>query len=535
MTSPASASVVRQIGSLFEGSSVAGMSDRQLLDRFIGQRDATGESAFAALVRRHGPMVLGVCTDLLGDRHHAEDAFQAVFLILGQKARSIRDPDLLGNWLYGVALRTSRCSRIRFVRRRKNEEAGSILHASSRVAVPSAEQSFLASEQAELLHDAIERLPRAFRLPVVLCYIEGLTVHEAARRLHCSHGTIRSRMARAREKLRRGLIRRGVILPAAATASALLPRSASASVSSHLCETTARAAIQFAAGQTAPPVAAALAQKVLRSMVFQKMKLVSLMLLFLGTVATAAGYLTHALAANREPRNPATVRQMPVAAQPDDASQKPAPGRMFVVGRVLDPQGKPVPGATVMVSARARLSQTAVGSERLSATVIGHADADGSGRFRLDAPRTSSSRNDEVAAIALAPGYGAGWVTIDPDADQPAAEISLQPEQVIEGRLFDLQGRPAQGVVVSVWRIERELVHGSRQILGSRTSEGPSYWHARVNDLPAWPKPATTDANGRFTIHGVGHRLKIGLNIIDPRFALDMIDVDTDDTPARNP
>ncbi len=292
MASLASGSVVRQIGSLFEGGSVSGMSDRQLLDRFTAQRDMAAEAAFAALVRRHGPMVLGVCSELLGDRHHAEDAFQAVFLVLAQKARSIRDPDLLGNWLYGVALRTIRCVRVRHTRHRKNEEAGSMVNATSGAAVPSAEQSFLAREQAELLHDEIERLPRAFRLPVVLCYLEGLTVHEAARRLRCSHGTVRSRMARAREKLRQGLTRRGVVLPAATLAAALSTRTASASVSSHLCEITTRAAIQFAAGQSAAPLAAAaLAQEVLRSMLANKLKFTALTLLVLGTVAAGAGYV----------------------------------------------------------------------------------------------------------------------------------------------------------------------------------------------------------------------------------------------------
>ncbi len=107
MAYAASESLVRQIGALFEGSSVAGLSDRQLLERFIGRRDAIGEIAFAALVSRHGPMVLDVCRQFLGDLHYAEDAFQAVFLVLARRARSIRDPDLLGNWLYGVALQTA--------------------------------------------------------------------------------------------------------------------------------------------------------------------------------------------------------------------------------------------------------------------------------------------------------------------------------------------------------------------------------------------------------------------------------------------
>ena len=205
MASVASGSFVRQISSLFESGSVAGMSDRQLLDRFTAQRDAAAEAAFSALVKRHGPMVLGVCTELVGDRHHAEDAFQAVFLILAKKARSIRDPDVLGNWLYGVSVRTCRQTKARLALRHKNEEAVSMLNATSGEAVPSVEQAFLARQQAEVLHDEIERLPRAFRLPVVLCYLEGLTVHEAARRLHCSHGTVRSRMARRATKLRRRL------------------------------------------------------------------------------------------------------------------------------------------------------------------------------------------------------------------------------------------------------------------------------------------------------------------------------------------
>ena len=100
-------SVVRQIESLYGGGSITGMTDRQLVERFVMGRDSAGEDAFAALVARHGPMVLGVCRTLLGDRQHAEDAFQAVFLVLARKARSVRNPELLGNWLYGIALRTA--------------------------------------------------------------------------------------------------------------------------------------------------------------------------------------------------------------------------------------------------------------------------------------------------------------------------------------------------------------------------------------------------------------------------------------------
>src|SRR5262245_61578759 len=122
MAQMASGSVIRQLGALFEGGSVAGLSDRQLLERFTaGGGEPTGEGAFAALVVRHGPMVQGVCRELLGDYQHAEDAFQAVFLVLARKARTIRDPDLLGNWLYGVAIRTARCARRQIALRRRRE------------------------------------------------------------------------------------------------------------------------------------------------------------------------------------------------------------------------------------------------------------------------------------------------------------------------------------------------------------------------------------------------------------------------------
>src|SRR4051794_6182852 len=116
MAHVASPTLARQLGALFDGGSAAGLSDRQLLERFVARRDAAGEAAFAALVSRHGPIVLGVCRQLLGDRHHAEDAFQAVFLVLARKARSLREPELLGNWLYGVALRTARKVRGRLAR-----------------------------------------------------------------------------------------------------------------------------------------------------------------------------------------------------------------------------------------------------------------------------------------------------------------------------------------------------------------------------------------------------------------------------------
>lgn len=229
MARAASGTLVQRIESLFESGSVAGLSDRQLLARFEMRRDSCGEAAFAALVTRHGRMVLHVCTQLLGDAHHAEDAFQAVFLVLARRAGSIQDPDRLDNWLYGVALRTAQKARVRRARQRRNEASSVQIGSESSLAaktlsdstVPRAEQSLLDREQSEVLHDEIARLPGTFRMPVVLYYFEGLSLDEMACRLRWPTGTVRSRLARGRDKLRRGLIRRGIAAPAAALAMVL--------------------------------------------------------------------------------------------------------------------------------------------------------------------------------------------------------------------------------------------------------------------------------------------------------------------------
>jgi RNA polymerase sigma factor (sigma-70 family) len=533
MTRGASAAVVRQIESLFDGGSVVGLTDRQLLERFTNTGDAIREAAFAALVRRHGPMVLGLCHELVGDRQLADYAFQAIFLILARKARSIRDPELLANWLYGVTRRTARKARVRLVRLRRREDGEPMTQRAHDSDLPPVE-SVMACEQAEALHDEIERLPDALRLPVVLCYFEGMTVEEAASQLKWPDGTVRSRLARARDKLRRGLTRRGVVLPVGVLLTGLTPGGASASIPPALCDTVARAALEFAAGRAAGAVSApamALAREAIRSMLVHKMRFLAMTVLILGAVATSAGYWNHSLAKQDEPVKSPPGQKLAIVAKPNDANEKPPRGRMFVVGRVLDPAGKPVPHAKVMVHSRVKHLGEAVGIAGLYPSVMGDGHADDSGKFRLDAPRTASARNDEFIAVALAAGYGIGWAELDPDADRPDVDIKLKPEQAIRGRLFDLQGRPAQGVTLSVFRVQRLLRDSENSDLRRRRLEGPLYWWTRVNDWPAWPKPATTDADGRFLIHGVGRGLEASLCVIDSRFALQRIDVATDNSP----
>jgi protocatechuate 3,4-dioxygenase beta subunit len=264
----------------------------------------------------------------------------------------------------------------------------------------------------------------------------------------------------------------------------------------------ARVAMNLAAGPANSRSAAALAQEVLRTMLTRNLRSVALTLL-LGAVVTDA-------------------------ARPDEVDPKPSPGRMFVVGRVLDPSGKPVPGATVAAYARSLATGHAPRLSPRTQVPIGDARADASGRFRIDAPRISSLHHHAFGAVALAPGHGAGWVELDPDEDQPAADITLRPEQVIQGRLFDVQGRPVPDVTLSVATIRRVLPQAAA---GDRVrSEGISYDFININDFPAWPRPVRTDAEGRFTLRGVGQDLNAILIAHHPRFALQRIPVETDHT-----
>ncbi len=340
-------------------------------------------------------------------------------------------------------------------------------------------------------------------------------------RLGCPAGTVHSRLARARDRLRRSLTRRGVVLPAATLAAVLDARTVSAAISSNQCDITARAATNFAAGQPGVPLGEKLAQEVLRSMFVAKLKLVALAFLCFGAVATGAGFVAQAHL--REPRAPGP---RPVAAEQDDANTKAEPGRMFVVGRVLDPEGKAVPGASVMVYARSMIFSPTASAERSFAKQLGRASSDVSGRFRVDVARTSSSRHDGLGAVALAPGFGVAWVDLDPDDDQPPADITLRPEQVITGRLFDLQGQPAALVKLSVAAIRRVLPTASNPPF--ENFDGPAFAWTHLDVLPGWPSPAISGADGRFILHGVGPGLRVYLTLIDPRFASQLIEINTD-------
>ena len=267
--------VLRQIDRLFGEGTLTGLGDGQLLERYLTRRD---EDAFEALVDLHGPMVLGLCRRMLRDPRDIEDAFQATFLVLVRKAPAIRDRDLLSSWLYGVAYRVARRARARTLRRRDREAT---------VGVPEVAARAGADRPAEIdpmLDQELSRLPERYRAPLVLCYLRGRTHEQAAEDLRCPVGTVRSRLARGRDLLRKRLTRRGF----APTAMALLggdptlpARLLVADVPPSMVAATVRAALGFGSSSflKAGAVAAssvALAQGVLTTMKLAQLKWIGL-------------------------------------------------------------------------------------------------------------------------------------------------------------------------------------------------------------------------------------------------------------------
>ena len=274
---------LRQINRLFAEGVVAGLSDAQLLERFLTQGDA---GAFEALVGRHGPMVLSVCRGILRDPHDAEDAFQATFLVLVKKGGTIRGRDALGGWLYQVAHRVAIHANAAAARRRTLERQVGRMAVATSTNGPAASDDLLPA-----LHEEIARLPEKYRLAIVLCDLEGMTQAQAAGQLHWSERTLRHRLAEGRARLKRRLGRRGLV-PDGAMLGAVCLREARALVPAGWQEATVRAALDVfnhsvAAGAVSA-TAHSLTREVIKTMLLQKLKLASAALITVGVTAWAA-------------------------------------------------------------------------------------------------------------------------------------------------------------------------------------------------------------------------------------------------------
>ncbi len=311
----------------------AGLTDGELLDLFLAQRD---EAAFAELVRRHGPMVLGVCRRVLRDAHEAEDAFQATFLVLARKADSVRPREMVGNWLHGVAYRTALKAKSLAARRREKERQ---VREMSR---PEPLDPEALDDLRARLDRELQRLPADYRAAVVLCDLEGKPRQEAAFQLGLPEGTLSSRLSRGRRLLAQRLAG-GDALPAGALAALLCDGGASAAVPSPLLMSTSKAGALVAAGQAvsavAPAKVAALTEGVLQAMFVEKVKL--LLAWAVAVVVVGVGSLVAPIAFLGEPtgaaepignrhflRTPHTLPEAPVeVASPAAQDEKPKRGK----------------------------------------------------------------------------------------------------------------------------------------------------------------------------------------------------------------
>ena len=287
--------VLSQIRTLYECGSLAGLTDAQLLERFANGGGENAEVAFSVLVERHGPMVMRVCRASLRNQHDAEDALQAVFLVLVRKAGTLWVRDSLGPWLHAVAIRTSAYAKARSERR--------LAHEWRRTQAFNEKVEATENDLFVVIHEEVSQLPDRFREAVVLCDLEGLSHEQAAGRLGWPVGTVKSRHARGRERLRGKLQRRGLAPTDAAFALAMSPGPVAVS----LVRATASAAAIFRTEQSAAAGAVsassfALAQDISRTMTMNSMKLTILTVLAAGSIAMTAVAMTVGMFAAEGPK-----------------------------------------------------------------------------------------------------------------------------------------------------------------------------------------------------------------------------------------
>jgi RNA polymerase sigma factor (sigma-70 family) len=539
--------VVRLIQTLWDAGTVASLDDAELLGRFL-RRDAIAEAAFAALVQRHAPMVLRVCCDVTGDPHDAQDAAQATFLILARKARSIRRGEALGNWLFGTARRVAARAVRDSARRRRHERAYAETVAGRR-------ESGATHDGRERdwagLYEELERLPERYRAPLVLCDLESLT-HDQAAVLGCPRRTLQTRLYRGRERLRRRLVRRGLMPAIGLLGDSFAAKAGSATVPTAWSGSTARAAMRLATGQDPAAVAlaavTALIQGVNRAMFLSRLKSVATCIVIVGLSAglapgfarltTGAGTQTtgktiqgdrsspRAAPGGSEKATRANPAQPPTAPSPAKPASMTTP--ITVRGRATDIEGKPVAGATIF------LVSTNGTDAPLGTTTTDH---DGSYIFRQVRLPVSRWRDDAplqgtFQVYGTAPGHGFAWHGMRfyhprrrPDdwkvtgedysifgGEPMVMDLRFPPAATLIGRIVDEAGRPVADASVRVAACDYLDTEGKESQLNFR-----EFW--AIQSAPVALTMAKTGPDGRFRLDGLPKEAGFWVHVKHPAYA----------------
>jgi RNA polymerase sigma factor (sigma-70 family) len=519
MSSPALAAGIRQLRRSLAAQQLTDESDEQLLHAFTSRRD---DSAYAALMRRHGPMVLRVCRRVLGNEQDAEDAFQATFLVLARNAASLRNKTALASWLHGTAYRTALKAKQAVARRSKHEGSRVAQLQSRSPANPSDE--LLWHEVREMLDEEISLLPETYRSVFVLCCMEELSQAEAGRRLGMNERTVSNRLAEVRKRLSQRLADRGVELAALAGAAALLAPPVSALPPALMASTLEAALATAAGGNAARMVSASVAPLAAPSPPILSIGKATLAVLLFTASLLGGGALVHFQAA-------AVDGDAPSAEKANSQSSAAAAGKedkenAVYAGRVLDPDGKPIAGAKLYL-----LYYT---PKELPIPVRATSDKDGRFRFtvdRKDFDQSASARPwDEAIVVATANGYGVGV----PDFQRGGRimptdwELRLCKDDVpITGRFLDLQGKPVAGASVSIhrlfWPAKEDLaafltdLKQKKEVypaLRAHLSSGEGGWIGC--DLGKIFPPVASGADGRFVLRGIGRERVVTLRLQGP-------------------
>jgi RNA polymerase sigma factor (sigma-70 family) len=538
--------VLRQIRRLGAVSVPDERTGEQLVRAFADHRE---ERAFTALVRRHGPLVLGVCRSVLWHAQDAEDVFQATFLVLARKAASVRKGEAVAGFLHGVAHRLALQLKRSAARRRAHEPRVKTMPR------PSPCDELTWREAETLLHEEVGRLPRNYRDVFVLCCLGEVRRADAARELGLREGTVSSRLAHARKLLQERLTRRGVSL-AGACSLLVLSRSTAAAIPARLMKATVESALADAAGGAAagavPAQVVTLVEGMGQTMCMSKLKIV-LSFLLAGSLITGLGALVRQASAQHAEAPPKVATEPHRAAREGDrkggvrpraegARDEEAP-TVMVKGRVLNPEGKPFQGARLYLGHYGPTDEVAV-SER--------AKSDADGRFEFRFPKSQLSKAhpeprigqtfgaftferyepwpaDEAdpyftpvgQMLAVAEGLGCDWARIDPSAVGAEVTLRLVKDVPVSGRILDQEGKPVVGAKLHLSSTNGYPGEDPREALAAflKSNDLPLGVKRWGGPLPGQTRVVTTGQDGRFRLAGLGGERLIFLHVEGPGIA----------------
>jgi RNA polymerase sigma factor (sigma-70 family) len=521
--------VVRHIRRLAMGPNCRQCSDAQLLQQFVSQRD---EDAFTVMVQRHERLVWRVCWQALGHVQDAEDAFQATFVVLAHNAAKIRNQEMLGSWLHGVALRIALKAKRGAARRRKHEREAANMPGRKQVS----ELSW--REVCQVVDEEVQQLPEKYRAPFVLCVLEEKSLEEAARLLGWKQGTVSGRLTRARKQLQERLARREIRLASVLACLTLAHSTASAAVPVGLPAATIRAALASiarpeAAANILPAQVATFVQGAMKPMLSTKMKVITAMFLAVNCGIAGVGMRAREPAGEFPADSPANVK---TAKSNTDAPARPAKNEeaatLALSGRVVDPSSKPV--------ADAKLYLLDSAAAKAAPKVQASSDADGRFRFRIprkdvQLPPHSDDPWNSVFLCAMADGHGLALSPVGkPNATDERTVHLVKDDVPIRGAVINLEGKAVSGATVRVIGLrlpnKGDLTAFAEALKTSKDAYPVEFNHLTPLDKPAFTRlfPTTsTDAAGRFRLQGIGCERIAVLEISGPTIETRLVRVMT--------